>query len=150
MHHIKLNYAQINLRDTMWPKMTGRKLLSAFMTSDIQSTQNRITLGHNNDVIMSAMVSQITSLMIVYSGVYSGADQRKHQSSTSLACVWGIHRWTVNSPHKGPVTRKMFLFDHHAFRFELHTQNIINQSNATRTFIHSAIHQITFRLGLFQ
>ena len=42
---------------------------------------------------------------------YSGADQRKHQSSASLAFVWGIHRWVVNSPHKWPVTRKMFPFD---------------------------------------
>ena len=42
---------------------------------------------------------------------YSGADQRKYQSSTSLAFVRGIHRWPVNSPHKGPVTRKMFPFD---------------------------------------
>ena len=39
------------------------------------------------------------------------ADQRKHQSSASLAFVWGIHRWPVNFPHKGPVTRKMFPFD---------------------------------------
>ena len=46
---------------------------------------------HYNDVIMSAMASQITSLTIVYSIVYSGADQRKHQSSTSLAFVSGIH-----------------------------------------------------------
>ena len=36
---------------------------------------------------------------------------QNHQSSTSLAFVWGIHRWPVNSPHKGPVTRKMFPFD---------------------------------------
>ena len=55
---------------------------------------------------MSAMASQITSLTIVYSIVYSGADQRKHQSSASLAFVRGIHRWPVNSQHKGPVTRK--------------------------------------------
>ena len=41
----------------------------------------------------------------------SGADQRKHQSSASLALVRGIHRWPVNSPHKWPVTRKKFLFD---------------------------------------
>ena len=40
-----------------------------------------------------------------------GADQRKHQSSVSLAFVRGIHRWSVNSPHKGPVTRKIFSFD---------------------------------------
>ena len=84
------------------------------------------------DVIMGAMPSQITSLTIVYSTVYSGADQRKHQingwvkhggggcqdldqrkhqSSASLTFVRGIHRWPVNSPHKGPVTRKMFPFD---------------------------------------
>ena len=43
--------------------------------------------------------------------VYSGTDQRKHQSSASLAFVREIHRWPVISPHKGPVTRKMFPFD---------------------------------------
>ena len=56
---------------------------------------------HYNDVTMSTMASQITNLTIVYSTVYSGADQRKHQSSVSLAFVRGIHRSTVNSPHKG-------------------------------------------------
>ena len=66
---------------------------------------------HYGDVIMSAMVSEITSLMIVYWTVYSGADQRKHQSSALLAFVRGIHRWPVNSPHKWPVTRKMLSFD---------------------------------------
>ena len=60
---------------------------------------------------MSAMASQITSFTIVYSTVYSDADQRKHQSSASLAFVRGIHRLPVNSPHKGPVTRKMLPFD---------------------------------------
>ena len=50
---------------------------------------------HYNDVIMSKMASQITSLTIVYSTVYSGADQRKHQSSASLAFVRGIYRWPV-------------------------------------------------------
>ena len=66
---------------------------------------------HYSDIIMSAMASQITSLTIVCATVYSGVDQRKHQSSASLALVRGIHRWPVNSPHKGPVTRKMFPFD---------------------------------------
>ena len=70
-----------------------------------------VFLRHYNDVIMSPAVSQITSLTIVYSSVYSGAGQRKHQSSASLAFVRGIHRWPVNSPHKGPATRKMFSFD---------------------------------------
>ena len=66
---------------------------------------------HYDDVIMTTMSSQITSLTIVYSAVYSGLDQRKHQSSASLAFVRGIHRGPVNSPHKWPVTRKMFPFD---------------------------------------
>ena len=82
--------------------------------------QNDITWGpgtdpevtmHYDDVTMSAIASQITSLTIVYSTVYPGADQSKHQSFTSLAFVWGIHRGPVNSPHKWPVTRKMFPFD---------------------------------------
>ena len=60
---------------------------------------------------MSAMSSQITGVSIVYSTECSGADQRKHQSSALLAFVRGIHRWTLNSPHKGPVTRKMFPSD---------------------------------------
>ena len=64
-----------------------------------------------SDVIMGAIMFQITSLTIVYSTVHSGADQRKHQSSAALAYVRGIHRWPVNSPHKWPVTRKRFLFD---------------------------------------
>ena len=60
---------------------------------------------------MTTIASQITSLTIVYSTVYSGAHQWKHQSSASLAFVRGIHRGTVNSPHKWPETRKMFPFD---------------------------------------
>ena len=64
-----------------------------------------------NDVIMGALASQITSLTIVYSDVYSDADQRKHQRSASLAFMRGILRWLVNSPHKWPVTRKMLPFD---------------------------------------
>ena len=66
---------------------------------------------HYADVIIGAMASQVTSLTIVYSTVYSGADQRKHQISASLAFVRGIHRCPVISPHKGPVTRKMLPFD---------------------------------------
>ena len=66
---------------------------------------------HYNDIIMGAIASQITSLTIVYSIVYSDADQRKHQSSASLAFVWGIQREPVNSPHKWPLTRKMFPFE---------------------------------------
>ena len=66
---------------------------------------------HYGDVIMSMMASQITDISIVYMTVCLGANQRKHQSSASLAFERGIHRWPVNSPHKEPVTRKMFPFD---------------------------------------
>ena len=60
---------------------------------------------------MGGMASQITSLTIVYSTVYWGADQRKHKSSELLAFVQGIHWGPVNSPHKWPVTPKVFPFD---------------------------------------
>ena len=70
----------------------------------------RVLLKHYNDVIMGAIASQITSLTIVYSSVYSGAGQSKHQIPRDWP-LWGIHRGPVNSPHKWPVTRKMFPFD---------------------------------------
>ena len=60
---------------------------------------------------MNTMASQITVVSNVYSTVYSAADQTKHQRSTSLAFVRVIHRWPVKSPHKGPVTLKIFSFD---------------------------------------
>ena len=56
---------------------------------------------HYSDVIMVRIASQIISLTTVYSTVYSGADHRKHQSSTSVAFVLGIHRWLINSCTKG-------------------------------------------------
>ena len=65
--------------------------------------------AHYNAVIMGMIASQITSLTIVFS--YLDADQRKHQSFASLAFLRGIPRGPVNSPHKWPVTRKMFPFD---------------------------------------
>ena len=76
----------------------------------------RISMGfsnalHYSDVLMGAIASQITSLTIVYSTVYSGTDQRKHQISASLAFGRVIYQRPVNSPHKWPVTRKMFPFD---------------------------------------
>ena len=71
----------------------------------------RGTHQHNIGVITTTMASQVISLTVVYSTVYSDVDQRKHQSSASLAFVRGIHRGPVNSPHKWPVTRKMLPFD---------------------------------------
>ena len=90
----------------------------AMWTNDIWLISPWISVGmqpmamvhylHYGDIIKSAMVSQITSLTIVYSTFYSVSDQSKHQCSASLAFVRGIHRWPVNSPHKRPVTRKCF------------------------------------------
>ena len=58
------------------------------------------------------MAAQITGVPIVYSTVCSGADEKKNiKSPAPLAFVMGIHRWTVNFPHKGPVMRTMFPFD---------------------------------------
>ena len=67
--------------------------------------------SHYNDAIMGATASQITSLTSVCSAVYSMRRSKKTSKLASLAFVWWIHRWPVNSPHKGPVTRKMFPFD---------------------------------------
>ena len=75
---------------------------------------------------MNTIASQITSLTIVYSIVYSDAGQRKHQSSASLAFVWGIHRGPVNSPHKLPVTRKMFPFDDVIMFYDSNIIDVIN------------------------
>ena len=89
------------------PLFCGRLLsiYTIYLLISIRTASLALLYG---DVIMGAIASQITSLTIVYSTVYSDADQRKHRSSASLAFVWGIHRGPVNSPHKWPVTRKMF------------------------------------------
>ena len=106
---------QYSTRQFTWkgiPDMDNGSQHVAYLTQCVTfSISSKVITTHYGDVIMSTIASQITSLTIVYSTVYSGADQRKHQSSASLAFVWGIHRWPVNSPHKGPVTRKMSTFD---------------------------------------
>ena len=61
-------------------------------------------LLHYDDVIMDEIASQITSLTIVYSAVYLDADQRKHQSSASLAFVWGF----TGTRTKGQLRGKCF------------------------------------------
>ena len=81
-------------------------IVSQFCTEHDSITA--LLCAHYNDVIMGSMAPQITSFTIVYLDVYSGLDQRKHQSCASLAYVRWIHRWPVNSPHKWPVTRKCF------------------------------------------
>ena len=101
--------------------------------------QRTKTSKHFSDVIMGAMASQITSLTIVYSTVYSEAEQRKHQSSASLAFLRGIHRWPVNSPHKWPVTRKMFPFDDVIMRHGLMWSSF-NRVKPQRSVVHPHVH----------
>ena len=84
------------------------------MIDGIRLVSFRITSLHYSEVIRSAMASQITDGSIVCSAVCKGADQRKHQSSTSLAFAMGNppdSHVTVRFPHKGPVTRNMISFD---------------------------------------
>ena len=102
-----LRYVNIRIRTHPW----SHWLMIFSLTYNFLFQFDRVCDNHYNDVIITTMASQITSLTIIYSNVYSDADQRKHQSSASLAFVWGIHRWPVNSPHKGPVTWKNFPFD---------------------------------------
>ena len=84
---------------------------SRHRTSNIELTQDishASTSHHYDDVIMTTIASQITSLTIVYSTVYSDADQSKHQSSVSLAFVWGIHRDRWIPRTKGRLRGKCF------------------------------------------
>ena len=90
---------------------------------------------------MTTMVSQITSLTVVYSTVYSDA----HQSKTSKLRVTGLcvvnSPGPVNSPHKGSVTRKMFLFDDVIMSIDradcVHVPTCMVSSEYIVTLIHS-------------
>ena len=86
-------------------------------SSQLNSNRSAELFGNENvavlyvDDMVNTMASQITIFTSVYSTVYSGTDERKLQSSSSLAFVRGIHRWPLNSLYKGPVTRKTSPFD---------------------------------------
>ena len=99
---------------------------------------------HYGDVKMGVLGSQITSLMIVYSTVHSGTDQRKHQSSASLAFVRGIHRWPVNSLHKWPVMQKMFPFDDVIMVSTVFTDSLTSRHRSICSWKFDPPHIITF------
>ena len=82
-----------------YPSRQDLQYIMRYISNTLQRRHN----GHDG--------YEITSIAIVCSTVYSGANQRKHQSSASLAFVREIHRWPVNSSHKWPVMGKMFPFD---------------------------------------
>ena len=70
-----------------------------------------IAMVNYNGVIMSIWRLKSPALPLFTQPFIQGKDQGKHQSSASLAFLRGIHRSPMNSPHKGPVTQKMFPFD---------------------------------------
>ena len=88
----------------------------------------RITSEHYSVVIMSTMASQFTSVSIVCTTLCVGANQRKPQSSVSLAFVRGSHWWAVNSPHKGPLARKTFPSDEgimrHLYNYKIYSMRV--------------------------
>ena len=70
---------------------------------------SKFDVSHYSDVLMRAMAHQITCVSIVCSTVCSGADKKKSNHRVIGLCE--ENHWSpVDSPHKGPVTRKMFLF----------------------------------------
>ena len=94
--------------------------------------------------MMGAIASQITNVSIVCWTVCSGADQRMHQSTASLSFVRGIHPWLVDSPQKGPVTRKMCPFNDvimrnfaqtKAYHRAVHVHQRKHQSSASLAFV---------------
>ena len=96
---------------------------------------------------MGMIASQITNLAIVYSIVYPSGNQRKHQSSASLAFVQGIHRWPMNSPHKWPVTRKMFPFDDVIMRMTRGCNRLPN--NAINYFAILSLSNLNFQILIY-
>ena len=113
-HFVHLKLPPVNLLPTTGHEARG-VIMFEVARQDVtfmwMSVDYKALIQHYDDVIMTMLASQITSLTVVYSIVYSGVNLRKHQSSASLAFVWEIHRGPVNFPHKWPVTRKMFPFD---------------------------------------
>ena len=111
---------------SFWGKPNSSWLLNGILESDISTAVAvrtwMVSAFHYCDVKMGTIASQITSLTIIYSIVYSGTDQRKHQSSASLAFVRRIHRWSVNSPRIWPVPRKILPFDD-AIMYECHKRS---------------------------
>ena len=109
--HAARNIIHQNTSITYCCKMSSSDFSNRFEVKLLLASQCYYIWPNYNDVIMNLMAYRIISIAIVYSNVYSGADQRKHQSSASLAFVRRIHRGPVISSHKWPVTRKIFPFD---------------------------------------
>ena len=89
---LKRTFTSIRLRLNPMYRFQYTQQFPQYKELIVKQPLTDVLSGHYSDIIMGAMASQIFSHTIVYSTVYSGADQRKHQSAASLAFVWGIHR----------------------------------------------------------
>ena len=105
---IRLGYLTTSCKAPWYLQLPSKFLATEVLVPRAYGAWNWSLLTHYSDVMVTTMASQFNSITVVYSTVYSDADQWKHQNAASLAFMRGIHRWPVNSPHKGPVTRKMF------------------------------------------
>ena len=103
----------LRLVDIYWKSITRKsRLISRIYCVQVSIDSRADTPSlHYNDVMMSAIASRITSLTIVYSTVCSRRRSKKTSKIRVTGLCEGIHRWPVNSPHKGTVTRKMFPFE---------------------------------------
>ena len=133
--------AKVTIYNSMRTKSISWRLMTRLPEKDIKHFSH----FHYIDVIMTTMASQITTLMAVYSTVYSDADQRKHQSSASLAflCVCGgggggggIHRSIPRT--KGQLRGKGF----HLMTWSWILRNY-RSCNCTQMF--SCLHKYTVR-----
>ena len=109
-HNMSLDTCSIQVTcvSTLTPIQNGRHYADGISSYSFLKQNRCILIQHYDDVIMTLLASQITSLTVVYSTVYSDADQSKHQSSASLAFVWGIHRDRWIPRTKGQLRGKCF------------------------------------------
>ena len=103
MLYFRRSICKIPHYNFMTAKLFVRKQVLGGCYTGIWHSQDCHGVSHYNDVIMSAMASQSPASRLFAQRFSQGADKRKHQSSASVAFVRGIHRWSVNSPHKWPI-----------------------------------------------
>ena len=84
-----------------------RNLFPRFQLKQACIGLDNVAAPHYIDVIMSAMASQITNLPIIQAQIKANIKATRHWP----LCAQGIHPWPMTSPHRGPVTWKMFPFD---------------------------------------
>ena len=119
---------------------------SSQLTHDVPiASALRQNVIHYNDVIMTTMASQTTSLKVVYSTVYSDADQRKHQSSASLAFVWGIHRDRWIPRTKGQLRGKCF----HLMTSSWRSNDVFKVKNSLHDTFRQTLVSVTFKFMWF-